>query len=60
MAFEAEVGTAVADWDTLDSGAAFGTGLATAVGNFELKVGGAQFSIRTHVVDNAGSLIVDG
>ena len=60
LASGAEVGTTIADGDALEGGAAAGAGLAAAMGNLEIKMGGPQFPAGAVVVDNAGPLTGDG
>lgn len=60
LAFRTEVAAAISDRDALDRCATHRTEVTTkAVGNLELKVGGARLAARSEIVLNAGSLIVN-
>ena len=57
----AEVAAAIADGDALNRGATDGAELAAeAVGDLELKVGGAQCSVGAEIVFHAGALVANG
>ena len=60
LALRAEVGAAVTDGDALNGVATDGAGLAAkAVGDLELKVGGARCAIGAEVGINAGTFIAN-